>query len=432
MPRITNVHAREILDSRGIPTVETEVIVDGRFVGRAAVPSGLSTGSFEACEKRDKNPKRFLGKGVQEAVNVVNSYLSPLLHNWECSDQSGIDAALCRLDGTERKERLGANAILSVSCAVAKAASLVAQRPLFRYLQQLAKTNNVRIPCPMVNLINGGAHADTPLDTQEVMFVPLGAPSFSESLRWSCEVFYALKAILKEQGFNTNVGDEGGFSPSIRSTREALDLLCLAIEKAGYTLGKDVYLALDMAASECLHEGIYHLDGQTWSSSSLIAFYDQLSRDYPLLSIEDGLGEEDWDGWFEATQKLSSRLLLVGDDLFVTSPQRLEKGIKTGTANAILIKPNQIGTLTETLETCQFAKNNAFDIVISHRSGETEDTFLADLCVAVGNGLIKTGSVSRSERCAKYNQLLRIEECLGTCAAFGPRHLSQRTTSQKE
>lgn len=419
MPRIVDIKAREILDSRGVPTVEADVYVEGGICGRASVPSGASTGSFEAIERRDGNPQRFRGKGVLEAVKAINLFFRPLLKDWHCTDQNGIDAAMCQLDGSANKSRLGANAILAVSLAVARAAAEISRLPLFRYLQRLFPVRKSgMLPLPLINVLNGGAHAANSLDIQEFMIVPVGSTRFSEALRASCEVYYALKSLLREKGLATSVGDEGGVAPDLQGSREALDLLSQSVEKAGYALGRDFAFALDVAASELHRDDGYHIDGHVLSSSALVEFYEELSRSYPLFSLEDGLGEEDWEGWQLLTKRLGDRLQIVGDDLFVTSPQRLERGLREKSANAVLIKPNQIGTLTETLETCRLAQNNGWQTIISHRSGETEDTFIADLAVAVGAGQIKTGSVSRSERLAKYNRLMRIEEYLGPSAFF--------------
>lgn len=416
MPTIYDVFAREVIDSRGNPTVEAEVVLESGVVGRAVVPSGASTGEREALELRDGDKERFQGKGVLKAVENVNEIIAPKLEGLDVIDQAYIDQVMLELDGTENKSNLGANAILAVSMAVARAAADFEDLPLYRYLGGVRARE---VPVPMMNVINGGAHAQNSLDVQEFMIVPVGATSFRESLRMGVEVFHVLKGVLKEKGLASGVGDEGGFAPQITSTRQAIDMLMLSIEKAGYTPRDDVALALDVAASELFENGKYRLEGKTLSSEQMIAFYESLIKDYPIVSIEDGFAQNDWDGWVTFTQRCGSKIQIVGDDIFVTNRRILSEGIEKHAANSILIKLNQIGSVTETLETIEMAKRAGFTCVISHRSGETEDTFIADLAVAVNAGQIKTGSASRSERIAKYNQLLRIEEELGEAAVFG-------------
>ena len=420
MSEIAEVYAREILDSRGNPTVEVEVILESGAMGRAAVPSGASTGSGEALELRDGDKRRYGGKGVQQAVKNIEQVITPEVVGLDAMDQALIDRTLCVLDGTSQKETLGANAILGVSLACARAAADDLGIPLFRYL---GGPGGRTLPIPLLNVINGGAHADNRLDVQEFMLVPAGLPSFSEALRAGAEVFHALKRLLREQGHATGVGDEGGFAPDLPGTEAALGMLLRAIEAAGYRPGEDIWLALDVAANELWRDGRYRAAGEdaTWSTDELIGLYERLIGRFPLVSIEDGLREDDWDGWVELTRRLGRRVQLVGDDLFVTNAARLADGIKRGAANAILVKVNQIGTLTETLEAVETAKATGYGVIISHRSGETEDTFVADLAVAVNAGQIKTGSVSRSDRVAKYNQLLRIEEWLGDSARWPGR-----------
>jgi len=415
VPIIEQVAAREILDSRGNPTVEVEVaLIDGTFA-RAAVPSGASTGEHEAVELRDGG-SRYGGKGVEKAVEAVLDEIAPAVIGLNADDQRLVDQALLDLDGTPDKSRLGANAILGVSLAVAKAAADSAGLPLFRYL---GGPNAHILPVPMLNILNGGAHADTGVDVQEFMVAPIGAPSFKEALRWGAEVYHALKAVLKKQGLSTGLGDEGGFAPDVAGTRAALDLISSAIEAAGFKLGTDVGLALDAAANEFYTAGKgYVFEKQTRDSAEMSQFYADLLDAYPLVSIEDPLYENDWDGWIELTTAIGDRVQIVGDDLFVTNPERLEEGIERGAANALLVKVNQIGTLTETLDAVALAHNSGYRTMISHRSGETEDTTIADLAVAVGSGQIKTGAPARSERVAKYNQLLRIEEALGDAARY--------------
>ncbi|MCX7343203.1 MAG: phosphopyruvate hydratase [Proteobacteria bacterium] len=413
MPLIADIKAREILDSRGNPTIEVDVVLEGGAFGRASVPSGASTGTFEAVELRDNDPARYLGKGVLKAVEAVNNEIADNLMGYDATDQSSIDDALVELDGTENKSRLGANATLGVSLACARAAAAHYKLPLYRYLGGVRCS---RMPVPLMNIINGGAHADNNLDIQEFMIVPFGADTFSESLRMGAEIFHHLKMILKKAGLVTAVGDEGGFAPNITDTRAALDLVIQAIESAGYEPGEQVLIALDVAANELFKNGEYVFkgEGKRFSHSELIKFYEKLCADYPIFSIEDGFAENDWDAWEEATSTFSgSGLQLVGDDLFVTNALRLAEGIKRRAANAILIKPNQIGTLTETLGTISLAQMASYGVILSHRSGETEDSVVADIAVACGAGQIKVGSLSRSDRLAKYNQLLRIEEELG-------------------
>jgi len=422
---ISEIHAREILDSRGNPTVEVEVVLESGGFGRAAVPSGASTGTREAVELRDGDGKRYGGKGVRRAVTNVIEVIAPELDGMEATEQAAVDRALLELDGTPNKSALGANALLGVSLAVARAAADEAGLPLYQYLGGAGAR---LLPVPLMNVLNGGAHADNGLDIQEFMLVPAGAQSFSEALRTGAEVFHALKGLLRDKGLSTGVGDEGGFAPALGSNTAALDLLLQAIERAGYRPAEDVLLALDAAASEFFHGGRYRFraEGKERTSEEMIAFYESLLDRYPLCSIEDGLAEQDWDGWAALTRRLGSRIQLVGDDIFVTNPTILGEGIRKGIANAILIKVNQIGTLTETLEAVELAKRAGYGTVISHRSGETEDTFIADLAVAVNAGQIKTGSLARGERTAKYNQLLRIEEELGEAASWPGRALFAR------
>ncbi|HEY9702438.1 MAG TPA: phosphopyruvate hydratase [Allocoleopsis sp.] len=421
---IAQVVAREILDSRGRPTVEAEVYLVNGAVGVAQVPSGASTGTFEAHELRDEDPARYNGKGVLKAVDHVNGIFSASLEDYDALNQVEIDRALIEIDGTENKSKLGANAILAVSLANAKAAAIALDLPLYRYLG--GPISSV-LPVPLMNVINGGAHADNNVDFQEFMIVPIGASSFREALRWGAEVFTALSKVLKDKKLLTGVGDEGGFAPNLSSNQEALELLIAAIEKAGYKPGEQVALALDVAASEFYKDGQYIYDGSAHSPAEIIDYYDRLVTQYPIVSIEDGLHEEDWTNWQLLTAKIGDRVQLVGDDLFVTNPKRLQKGIDTKAANAILIKLNQIGSLTETLETIQLATRKGYRSIISHRSGETEDTTIADLAVATNAGQIKTGSLCRSERIAKYNRLLRIEDELGKFGVYagtvglGPR-----------
>jgi enolase len=414
---IVEVRAREILDSRGNPTIEVEVYLDSGAEGRAAVPSGASTGSAEALELRDGDRRRFGGRGVLQAVRNVERVIAPELKGLDATDQALVDRTLCQLDGTPQKETLGANAVLGVSLACARAAADDVGLPLFRYL---GGPNARTLPLPHMNVINGGVHADNRLDFQEFMLVPAGLPSFAEALRAGAEVFHALKRLLREENHATGVGDEGGFAPDLPGAEAALGVLLRAIEAAGYRPGEDLWLALDVAATELWRDGRYQAPGEgtSWTTDELIGFYERLAERFPLVSIEDGLREDDWDGWVALTDRLGDRLQLVGDDVFVTSTARLAEGIRRGAANAILVKVNQIGTLTETLEAIELAKSTGYGVVVSHRSGETEDTFIADLAVAVNAGQIKTGSLSRSDRVAKYNQLLRIEEWLGEAARW--------------
>jgi len=426
MPEITKIFAREVLDSRGNPTVQVDCYLDdGLAFGRASVPSGASTGTFEALELRDGD-KRYGGKGVEKAVSNVNGVIAKKLVGFDALNQALIDSTLIELDGTENKSKLGANAILGVSMAVARAAADYLELPLYRYIGGITART---LPVPMMNVINGGVHADNPLDIQEFMIVPCGAPSFREALRYGAETFHALKKLLREKGYSTAVGDEGGFAPPMKSTKEALDFMIKAIESAGYSPGKDIYLALDAAASEFHRDGAYIIEGNTLSSAELVSFYEELVENYPIISIEDGLAEEDWEGWKILYERLGQKVQLVGDDIFVTNVKRIKRGIEEKTANSVLIKLNQIGTVTETIEAVELAHKNGLTTVISHRSGETEDTFIADLAVGVGSGLIKTGSLSRSERIAKYNRLLVIEEELAGSSrfpgkdAFNPRRV---------
>jgi len=418
MPAIIDIHAREILDSRGNPTVEVDVTLENGAYGRAAVPSGASTGAHEAVELRDGDKKRYNGKGVLNAVNHIFDEISENLLGMDSSAQMMIDQTLVSLDGTDNKSKLGANAMLGVSMACAKASAMAYDIPLYKYLGGF---HAHALPMPMMNILNGGAHADNAVDIQEFMVVPVGAETCAESIRWGSEIFHALRSELSAAGHNTNVGDEGGFAPNLASTDEALGYVMKAIEKAGYKAGEDVVLSLDVAATELYKEGLYHLkgEGKSLSSDDMIRYYEDLCARYPILSIEDGLGEDDWDGWTNLNRAIGEKIQLVGDDLFVTNVDRLFQGINQDAANAILIKPNQIGTLSETFETIEMAKRAGYGIVMSHRSGETEDSIIADLAVATNCGQIKTGSLSRSDRIAKYNQLIRIEQELDDTAVFG-------------
>ena len=417
MSMITDVYAREILDSRGNPTVEVDIYLEDGAFGRAAVPSGASTGAFEAVELRDGDKARYLGKGTLNAVDNVNTLIAPALIGLDAADQSGIDRFLIELDGTDNKGKLGANAILGVSMAVAKAAAASAGLPLYRYI---GGANAKVLPSPMMNILNGGKHADNNVDIQEFMVMPLGAPTFSEALRMGTEVFHSLKKVLNSKGYNTAVGDEGGFAPNLGSNEEALAIIVEAIEAAGYVPGKDVYLALDVASTELYHDGIYDLAGEgvQKTASEMVDFYEELCSKYPVISIEDGLAEDDWAGWALLTEKLGKKVQLVGDDLFVTNTARLKEGIEKGIGNSILIKVNQIGTLTETFDAIEMAKKAGYTAVVSHRSGETEDTTIADIVVGLNACQIKTGSLSRTDRIAKYNQLLRIEELLDSAGQY--------------
>lgn len=414
MGKIVDIFAREILDSRGNPTVEVDVILDSGAYGRAAVPSGASTGQKEALELRD-GEKRYHGKGVRKAVRNVIDKIAPRLRGIDASGQANIDGIMIELDATENKGKLGANAILGVSLAAVKAAAMEADMPLYKYI---GGVNAKELPVPMMNILNGGLHADNNLDIQEFMIMPVNAHSFREALRMGAEIFHSLKSVLKSKGLSVSVGDEGGFAPNLKSNEEALSLIIKSINKAGYKEGKDIYLALDVAASELFEKDKYSFEGKRLSSGELINYYEKLIKKYPVLSIEDGLSENDWEGWKVMTEELGKQIQLVGDDIFVTNPGILKEGIKKGIANSILIKLNQIGTLTETLNAVNLAKQSGYTSVISHRSGETEDTTLADLSVACNSGLIKTGSLSRTERVAKYNRLLRIEEELGSTAVY--------------
>jgi len=425
MSAISLIHARQILDSRGNPTIEVDVFTESGSFGRAAVPSGASTGSHEAVELRDGDKKRFLGKGVEKAVNNVNSTINEELAGIEVQDQRIIDMTMIGLDGSANKANLGANAILGVSLAAAKAAAAETNQPLFRYV---GGVNAALLPVPMMNILNGGSHADNSIDFQEFMIMPINAKSFSEGLRMGTEVFHHLKEVLKSKGMSTNVGDEGGFAPNLKSNEEAIETVLTAIEKAGYKPGEDIWIAMDAAASEFYDEktGLYHFKkstGDKLTSSQMVDYWEDWSKRFPILSIEDGLAEDDWDGWKSLTQKIGNKVQIVGDDLFVTNVDRLQKGIDTSTANSILVKVNQIGTLTETINAVQLAMNNKYTAVMSHRSGETEDTTIADLAVALRTGQIKTGSASRSDRVAKYNQLLRIEEMLGESGRYAGKDI---------
>ncbi len=420
MSSIVNVHARQILDSRGNPTVEVEVITDNGIVGRAAVPSGASTGVHEAVELRDNDKGQFLGKGVLKAVHNVNSILNEELNGYYVLDQVEIDRKMLEIDGTPNKANLGANAILGVSLAAAHAGAIETGQTLYRYLGGVGANT---LPIPMMNILNGGSHADNSIDFQEFMIMPVGAPTFAEALRMGAEVFHNLKTVLKKSGYSTNVGDEGGFAPNLKSNEEAITVVLQAIEKAGYKPGEDIFLALDPASSEyyVAEENVYHLKwstGEKLTPAQMVDFWNDWVNKYPIISIEDGMAEDDWAGWKLQTEKMGDKIQLVGDDLFVTNTKRLQQGIDAKTANSILVKVNQIGTLTETIEAVNLAYRNAYTAVISHRSGETEDTTIADLAVALNTGLIKTGSASRSDRIAKYNQLLRIEEQLGPAAYY--------------
>lgn len=417
MSKVSQIRGREILDSRGNPTVEVDVTLESGAFGRAAVPSGASTGTHEAVELRDGDNDRYLGKGVLRAVESVNGEIADAVIGLEAKDQLGIDGAMIELDGTPNKSRLGANAIMGVSIAVAKAAAMEAGLPLYRYI---GGTSASLLPVPQMNIINGGVHADNPIDIQEFMIMPIGAESLTDAVRMGTEVFHTLKKLLKEAGHNTNVGDEGGFAPALASTDEALGFILRACEKAGYEPGEDIALALDPAASEFFKDGFYYLAGERkkLNAEQMVRYYNDLCSRYPIVSIEDGMAEDDFDGWAMFTEELGGKIQIVGDDVFVTNPQRLAEGIESGIANAILIKVNQIGSLSETLETIEMAHKAGYRTIISHRSGETEDSAIADLAVAMNCGQIKTGSLCRSERLAKYNQLIRIEEQLGKISRF--------------
>jgi enolase len=419
MSYIVKVTGRQILDSRGNPTVEVDIVTANGVVGRAAVPSGASTGVHEAVELRDGDKSKYLGRGVLKAVNNVNTLINEALHGMDIFDQKGIDTVMLRLDGTDNKSHLGANAILGTSLAVAKAAAQESGLSLYRYIGGVGA---VTMPVPMMNILNGGSHADNLIDIQEFMVMPFGASSFSEGLRWGTEVFHELKGVLKSRGMSTNVGDEGGFAPNLGSNEEAIQVVIEAVEKAGFTPGEDMHIALDAASSEFYNtetgKYVFHSTGDEMSSSEMVGFWANWCKKYPIVSIEDGLAEDDWSGWKQITDQLGSKVQLVGDDLFVTNTKRLARGIDEGIANSILVKVNQIGSLTETIEAVQMATRNGFTSVMSHRSGETEDSTIADLAVAMNCGQIKTGSASRSDRMAKYNQLLRIEEELGDAAVY--------------
>jgi enolase len=422
---IVEIRGREVIDSRGNPTVEVDVLLDGGAIGRASVPSGASTGEHEAVELRDGDKKRYLGKGVLKAVANVNSRIAPAILGSDATSQAAIDAAMLAIDGTANKKSLGANAVLGVSLAVAKAAAAQLGQPLYRYL---GGPNAKVLPVPMMNIINGGAHSDAPIDFQEFMIMPVGAPTFREALRHGAEVFHSLKKVLHDRGLSTAVGDEGGFAPNLKSADDALGVICLAIEKAGYKVGDDMAIALDVASSEFFDRKkkayvFKKSDKSVKSAEELVAYYAKLQKKYPILSIEDGCAENDWAGWKTLTDKLGSKTQLVGDDLFVTNTEFLAKGIREGVANSILVKVNQIGSLTETLDAVEMARENGYTAVLSHRSGETEDATIADIAVATNCGQIKTGSMSRSDRIAKYNQLLRIEEELGEEAVYGVHKL---------
>ncbi|MGN6402736.1 MAG: phosphopyruvate hydratase [Flavisolibacter sp.] len=418
MSNIAEIFARQILDSRGNPTVEVDVITDDGAFGRAAVPSGASTGVHEAVELRDNDKKVYLGKGVLKAVENVNDIIVPELVGYDVADQTGIDQLMIELDGTENKSKLGANAMLAVSMAVAKAAAEEAALPLFRYV---GGTNAKTLPVPMMNILNGGAHADNKIDFQEFMVMPVGASSFSEGLRWGVEIFHALKSVLKKKGYSTNVGDEGGFAPNIGSNEEAIETVLAAIDAAGYKAGSQVFIAMDAANSELYKDGkyIFHKsDGKSMSSEELVKYWTNWVNQYPICSIEDGMAEDDWEGWKMLTEAVGDKVQLVGDDLFVTNVKRLQQGIDQHIANGLLVKVNQIGTITETINAVTLAQHNGYNTIMSHRSGETEDTTIADLAVALNCGQIKTGSASRTDRIAKYNQLIRIEELLGASAYY--------------
>ncbi len=417
MSEIIDIHAREVIDSRGNPTIEVDVFCEDGAMGRAIVPSGASTGVHEAVELRDGDKNRYLGKGVLKAVENVNEIIAEELIGYDACEQRGIDNTMIELDGTENKGKLGANAILGVSLAVAKAAAMSSSLPLYAYI---GGTNAHQLPVPMMNILNGGSHADNTVDIQEFMVMPVGAPNFREALRCGAEVFHSLKKVLKGKDLSTSVGDEGGFAPNLKTNEEAIQVILEAIDKAGYKAGKDVMIALDVAASEMFQNGNYNFKGEgiVRSSSEMVAFYEQLCNKYPIISIEDGLAEDDWNGFKLMTEKLGSRIQIVGDDLFVTNTKRLAEGIAKGIGNSILIKVNQIGTLSETLDAIQMAKEAGYTAVVSHRSGESEDTTIADIVVATNAGQIKTGSASRTDRIAKYNQLLRIEEELGSEAVY--------------
>lgn len=417
MPAIKNVKAREILDSRGNPTVEVEVTLDNGSLGRAAVPSGASTGAFEAVELRDGG-KRYLGKGVESAVNNINQKIAQLVIGTNPEDQRSLDQKMITSDGSKNKSNLGANAILGVSLAAARSAAISKGESFYKFI---GGSNANLLPVPMMNILNGGAHADTNVDIQEFMVAPIGASTFKESLRWGAEIYHSLKSVLKKKGLATSIGDEGGFAPNLASNRAALDLILEAVEVAGFKAGSEIALAMDVAATEFCENGEYNFEGKKFTSDQMISYYADLVASYPLISIEDPLDEDDWAGWAQLTQKLGEQIQIVGDDLFVTNPERLQRGIDSKTANALLVKVNQIGTLTETIDAVNLAHKNGYRSMMSHRSGETEDTTIADLSVALNCGQIKTGAPARSERVAKYNQLLRIEEELGNASSYAGR-----------
>ena len=423
MSYIAEIFARQILDSRGNPTVEVDVVTDEGAFGRAAVPSGASTGVHEAVELRDNDKKIYVGKGVLKAVENVNEIIAKEIIGYDVADQTGVDQLMIELDATENKSKLGANAMLAVSMAVAKAAAEEASLPLFRYI---GGTNAKTIPVPMMNILNGGAHADNKIDFQEFMVMPVGASSFSEGLRWGVEIFHALKSVLKKKGYSTNVGDEGGFAPNIGSNEEAIETVLAAIDAAGYKAGSQVFIAMDAANSELYKNGKYTFhksDGKTMTSEQLVKYWSDWVAQYPIISIEDGMAEDDWEGWAMMTEALGKKIQLVGDDLFVTNVKRLKRGIDEHIANGLLVKVNQIGTITETINAVTMAQHNGYNTIMSHRSGETEDTTIADLAVALNCGQIKTGSASRTDRIAKYNQLIRIEELLGASAYYPSNNL---------
>ena len=422
MEKIKKIHAREILDSRGNPTVECDVVLEDGSFGRAAVPSGASTGIHEALELRDNDKKRYLGKGVKKAIQNINELVSREIINKQFDDYRAFDKAILELDGTENKSKIGANATLAASLAFAKSLSSHYSKDFFQYI---SKSEEYILPVPMMNIVNGGSHADNDVDIQEFMIAPVGAPSFSEALRYGCEIFHSLKSILKSKNLNTNVGDEGGFAPNVNSSAEVIEIILSAVEKAGLKINDDILLSLDVASTEFFIDNKYELkgEGKTLSSEEMVKYLEDLSNNFPIYSIEDGMSEDDWEGWIELTNKIGSKLQLVGDDLFVTNIKRLQTGIDKKAGNAILVKLNQIGTLSETIDAINLGKENNFSSIISHRSGETEDTTIADLSVAVSAGQIKTGSLSRTDRTAKYNQLLRIEEKLGSTARYAGKSI---------
>ena len=422
MEKIKKIHAREILDSRGNPTVECDVVLEDGSFGRAAVPSGASTGIHEALELRDDDDKRYLGKGVKKAIQNINELVSKEIINKQFDDYRAFDKAILELDGTENKSKIGANATLAASLAFAKSLSSHSSKDFFKFISE---SEEYILPVPMMNIVNGGSHADNDVDIQEFMIAPVGAPSFSEALRYGCEIFHSLKSILKSKNLNTNVGDEGGFAPNVNSSAEVIEIILSAVEKAGLKINDDILLSLDVASTEFFIDNKYELkgEGKTLSSEEMVKYLEDLSNNFPIYSIEDGMSEDDWEGWIELTNKIGSKLQLVGDDLFVTNIKRLQTGIDKKAGNAILVKLNQIGTLSETIDAINLGKENNFSSIISHRSGETEDTTIADLSVAVSAGQIKTGSLSRTDRTAKYNQLLRIEEKLGSSARYAGKSI---------